>query len=67
LEESDLRRYASELGLDLETFDVDRSSEKVFARVRRDVDSGLASGECPEPGRFSSTASCTSVRMMQPA
>ena len=38
-------RYAAELGLDLERFDADRASAGVLARVGRDVESGLASGE----------------------
>jgi protein-disulfide isomerase len=45
LEDDDLRRYATELGLDLEQFDRDRADERVFARIRRDVESGIASGE----------------------
>ena len=45
LEAGDLRGYAAELGLDLDRFDADLLSDGVVARVRRDVDSGLASGE----------------------
>jgi protein-disulfide isomerase len=45
LEEDDLRRYAQELDLDLTRFDTDRTSDGIMARIRRDVDSGLASGE----------------------
>jgi protein-disulfide isomerase len=45
LEDEDLRRYAAELGLDLARFDSDRSGEAVLERVRRDVRSGIASGE----------------------
>ena len=45
LEEEDLRRYARDLGLDPERFDGDRAGEAVFARIRRDVESGGASGE----------------------
>jgi protein-disulfide isomerase len=45
LEEDDLLRYAAELGLDVASFDSDRASAEVLARVRRDVESGLASGE----------------------
>jgi predicted DsbA family dithiol-disulfide isomerase len=45
LEDDDLRRYATELGLDLTRFDQDRLSADVLRRVRRDVDSGIASGE----------------------
>ena len=45
LEDQDLRGYAAELGLDLERFDVDRVSAGVLARIRRDVESGLATGE----------------------
>ena len=45
LEDDDLRRYAEELELDLGLFDSDRAGADVLARVRRDVDSGLATGE----------------------
>jgi formate-nitrite transporter family protein len=45
LEPDDLSRYAAEVGLDVARFDRDRTSKGVVARVRRDVDSGNASGE----------------------
>ena len=45
LEDDDLRRYAAEVGLDLERFDAARASADVLARIRRDVESGLATGE----------------------
>jgi protein-disulfide isomerase len=45
LEDDDLRRYATGLGLDVPLFDHDRASDIVLERVRRDVDSGIASGE----------------------
>jgi protein-disulfide isomerase len=45
LEDDDLRRYGRELELDLERFDADRASADVMARIRRDVDSGVASDE----------------------
>jgi protein-disulfide isomerase len=45
LEDDDLRRYAAELGLDLASFDSDRAGSAVLARVRRDVESAVASGE----------------------
>jgi protein-disulfide isomerase len=45
LEEEDLRRYAAELELDVARFDSDRFAPGVLARVRRDLDSGIASGE----------------------
>jgi protein-disulfide isomerase len=45
LEEGDLRGYAAELGLDLERFGADRASAGVLTRVRRDVESGVATGE----------------------
>jgi protein-disulfide isomerase len=45
LEDDDLRRYAEELELDLALFDSDRIGDDVSARIRRDVDSGLARGE----------------------
>jgi protein-disulfide isomerase len=43
LEDDDLRRYASELGLDAARFDGERGGEAVLERIRRDVRSGLAS------------------------
>lgn len=45
LEHDDLRGYASSLGLDLARFDRDKGGATVLARVGRDVESGLASGE----------------------
>ena len=45
LEDGDLRRYATGLGLDVALFDRDRAGAVVLERVRRDVDSGIASGE----------------------
>ena len=45
LEDDDLRAYATGLGLDLARFDADRAGGAVLDRVRRDVDSGLASGQ----------------------
>jgi protein-disulfide isomerase len=45
LEDSDLRGYAAQLGLDVAAFDRDRASTAVAERIRRDVDSGLASGQ----------------------
>jgi protein-disulfide isomerase len=45
LEDADLRGYALELGLDMERFDAGVRSASVLARIRRDVESGLASGE----------------------
>jgi protein-disulfide isomerase len=45
LADNDLRRYASELGLEIARFDLDRSGLAVLERVRRDVRSGEASGE----------------------
>lgn len=41
----DLRRYAAELGLDVDRFDEERMGDAVRTRIQRDVDSGLASGE----------------------
>jgi len=43
LADRDLRRFAGELGMDLARFDADRTAGPVLARVRRDVESGLAS------------------------
>jgi protein-disulfide isomerase len=45
LEDGDLRGYAAQLGLDAAAFDTDRASTAVADRIRRDVDSGLASGQ----------------------
>jgi len=45
LEDDDLRRYAGEVGLDVEQFDSDRSGDDVLRRVARDVESGVASRE----------------------
>jgi protein-disulfide isomerase len=45
LEDTDLRDYAVELGLELDRFDADRASAGALARIRRDVESGLATGE----------------------
>lgn len=45
LADADLRRYADELGLDVERFDEDLRSEAARKRVRRDIDSGTAGGE----------------------
>ncbi len=45
LEDDDLRRYAAELELDVAQFDRDRSGPAVLERIRRDVQSGIDSGE----------------------
>jgi protein-disulfide isomerase len=45
LEDDDLRRYAAELGLDVARFDRERAGPELLARIRRDVESGIASGE----------------------
>jgi protein-disulfide isomerase len=45
LEDDDLRRYATELGLDVARFDCERSGQAVLERVQRDVSSATASGE----------------------
>ena len=45
LEDDDLRRYATGLGLDVAVFDHDRASAAVLERIGRDVDSGIATGE----------------------
>jgi len=45
LEDEDLQRYAMQLQLDMERFDHDRAGAEVLRRIRRDVESGLASGE----------------------
>jgi protein-disulfide isomerase len=45
LEDDDLQRYAAELGLDIAQFDRDRNDASVSDRIRRDVESGSATGE----------------------
>ena len=45
LEEEDLRRYATELGLKVQDFDRDRRGSGVLERIRRDVESGIATGQ----------------------
>jgi len=45
LEDTDLLGYAARLGLDVAAFDRDRTSSAVADRIRRDVDSGLASDQ----------------------
>ena len=45
LEDGDLRGYAAQLGLDAAIFDRDRAGTIAAERIRRDVDSGLASGQ----------------------
>ena len=44
LEDADLKKYASELGLDPERFDRDRRSPEVQQRIDRDLASGDRSG-----------------------
>ena len=43
LEDSDLLGYAARLGLDVAAFERDRAGTALAERIRRDVDSGLAS------------------------
>ncbi len=43
LEDDDLLGYAAQLGLDVAAFDHDRASTGVADRIRRDVDSAIAS------------------------
>ncbi|MDX6598950.1 MAG: hypothetical protein QOE87_2837 [Gaiellales bacterium] len=45
LADGDLRRYADLLELDIARFDHDRAGADVLARIRRDVESGSASGQ----------------------
>jgi predicted DsbA family dithiol-disulfide isomerase len=45
LEDDDLRGYAAQLGIDVAAFDADLASIAVLERIRRDVNSGLASGQ----------------------
>jgi protein-disulfide isomerase len=44
LRDDDLQRYAAKLELDVARFDQDRFSPQVLRRIRRDVESGIASG-----------------------
>jgi protein-disulfide isomerase len=44
LEDDDLQQYAEQLGLDGSRFEEDRVGPAVRRRIRRDVESGLASG-----------------------
>jgi protein-disulfide isomerase len=44
LEDDDLRRYAAQLELDVARFDRDRTGIGVLERIRRDVESGIATG-----------------------
>jgi protein-disulfide isomerase len=45
LEDGYIRRYARDLGLDVERFDEERAGTAVLDRVQRDVESGIASGQ----------------------
>jgi protein-disulfide isomerase len=45
LTDDDLGRHAAELELDVDAFERDRRSAEVERRIRRDVDSGVGSGE----------------------
>jgi protein-disulfide isomerase len=45
LGDDDLKGYAAELGLDVDSFDAGRNGEEALLRVRRDIASGVASGE----------------------
>ena len=45
LEHADLRLYAGELELDVARFEADMARADVGARIQRDVESGLATGE----------------------
>ena len=45
LDDDDRRRYAAQLELDVARFDSDRTGAVVMERIRRDVESGMASGE----------------------
>jgi protein-disulfide isomerase len=52
LEAADLRRYAAEIGLDLQRFDSDLADAAIKARIKRDVRSGLQSGVDGTPSLF---------------
>lgn len=45
LSDADLHAYAAQLELDVARFDHDRFSPQILRRIRRDVESGIASGE----------------------
>ena len=45
LRDDDLQGYAAQLELDVARFDQDRFSPTVLRRIRRDVESGIASGD----------------------
>jgi Thioredoxin len=45
LQDDDLRQYAEQLGLDVARFDEDRVGPDVRRRIRRDVETGLASAD----------------------
>jgi protein-disulfide isomerase len=45
LDDGDLQRYAGQIGLDVGRFDQDRFGVDVASRVRRDVESGTATGQ----------------------
>ena len=45
LQDDDLQQYAEQLGLDMARFDEDRVGPDVRQRIRRDVETGLASAE----------------------
>jgi protein-disulfide isomerase len=45
LADSDLKRYAADLGLDAVRFDDDRAGPLVLGRIQRDIESGMASGD----------------------
>jgi len=47
---------AARLGLDLERFELDRRSDAVFARVRRDFESGIRAGVTSTPASFASAS-----------
>jgi protein-disulfide isomerase len=52
LDDEHLLAYADNVGLDVPRFDHDRASDKVMARVARDVESGEASGVHGTPTLF---------------
>jgi protein-disulfide isomerase len=52
LEDDDLRRYAGEIGLEVERFDADRASDAVARRVAEDRRSGDESGVGGTPAFF---------------
>ena len=52
LEATDLRRYGSEIGVDLPRFDAELTSDAHTARIERDLESGAEAGVRGTPTVF---------------